>query len=241
MAQLDMASRRQAGKPLLWLSSRYTPGVDGAAVASVVDLANKTWTGDATKQPLVKRGIATVRNALRFDGVNDCLYLAAQNWTAYPAVTVYAVTSSPGGTSVVLEGGIDLNNAGYPGAPGVYRRVNVVGDWEFAVRGDVGLNVRITTSAFTGYSVGASVLDFTQAAASEVTPYVNGSPAAATNPVVNENTGTFGNWVLNMGARNNGTTLPFGGDICELIVFAGAHSAATVAAISAEMRREWHF
>jgi len=232
-----MASRRQVGIPLLWLSARYTPGVDGASISSVTDLAAKVWTGDATKQPVAKRDIATVKNALRFDGINDCLYLGAQDWTAYSALTVYAVMSAETATSVILETSDNMNFAA--GSIGLFRRILVAYDSEIACHGNVGLSTRVTSAGYTGYTVDCGVVDLGASAANEAKIYVNGVAVASSATVTNENTGTFGNHVVNLGSRNNGTAFCFAGDICEVIVFVGAHDATTVAALTAELRREW--
>ncbi|HEX5922836.1 MAG TPA: PKD domain-containing protein [Baekduia sp.] len=102
---------------------------------------------------------------------------------------------------------------------------------QFAVA--LGNNASRNTAYFQRPSAGvwhhyAFVLDTTAAAATQITPYVDGKPVTYTKTVSGTGAGTFANSQLNMMSRG-GTSLFGNGNLDEVAVYARALNATTIA------------
>lgn len=211
----------------LWLKADSLGLSDGTAVSSWTDSSgNGRNAGQATgtKQPLCKTGIVNGLPVVRFDAT-DCLTTSAIDFTGTSGLTVFAVTANiPSGTDrVIVESSASFSaNAG---SFILYRDTS--NKVQVDHRGNVGngfcvgtTNITSTATVLTGW------YDFTQAVNAENQLYVNGTAEGTKSGGAN-NTGAFGNHVLNIGARNDGALIPLNGDIAEIILYNSVLSNAS--------------
>lgn len=213
---------------VLWLHPAGSPVATGTAVGSVVNYGGGSATitqATASKQPLksANKGVPS----FAFDGVNDCLSTSAIDLTGTTAITVaYTQIRTLVIGGITYEVSTDQNVSVFGAI--VYSDAND----NVGVHGNVGYNSR-TWVAFglKWYGVAAS-MDKSQAGATEVIPYRNGGAPTITSSSLDNNTNSFGNVATFIGARNNGASVPFQGNIGQLIVLKRALSTSQTALLS---------
>jgi hypothetical protein len=199
----------------LWLKADEITGlVDDDPVSTWADSSgnSRDATQTSTKRPLYKTAIQNALPAVRFDATDDCLVTAAINFASSTGLTVFVVFTAASATDrVLVESSADSNSN--EGAFGIFRLTgNTV---SAAHNGHGGLAVAYTTTAATAHTVAvvaSSVHDLTLGAGEEVVAWINDGNRAGTktNSGVNNTDTGFGNHVINIGARNNGASVPSG-------------------------------
>ena len=213
----------------LWLNASAVTGKsDGDAMATWADQSGNgrnATQATGTKQPLYKTNIVNGKPVLRFDSTDDCLTASAIDLTGTPAVSLFVVTATIGSATdrVVFETSSNFNaNVGsFILFRDTSNKVNV------DVKGNtVGASQCIgTTSVTSAATVLTGVYDMSLSALLEAQLYVNGTAEGSHTGSV-ENTANFGTHAINIGSRNNGASLPLGGDIAEIILYSRALSTA---------------
>ena len=174
-----------------------------------------------------------------FNGSTQYLQAASTDLSAYSTISVsfwlwkdaitagsfdiYLELTADGGSNV---GGFNIFDQN-TGTQGMY----------FASRGNVGLTSRYYTKLGTGaWNHVVAIFDYTQAAASEVAVYFNGTFSAGTTAVSANNTGTYANSTLNFMARN-AVSLHGDGKMCEVGIWGGVRlSQNEITALSRRAR-----
>lgn len=207
----------------LWLdASKITGLADGDAVATWTDagpLGKNATEATAEKRPTYKTNIVNGLPVVRFGGAH-ALATAAIDFTAYNAVTLFAVATITAGsdTQIILEAGTGAANGWFS--------LNIFPTNELAAGGvgNVGSAIFKTTNAVTGtWNCLSGVVDFSLST-NEATGWVNGV-SAGSRPSNNNNTGMLASKAIYIGARNHGS-LYLTGDIAEIIIYRGALSTA---------------
>ena len=147
---------------------------------------------------------------LEFDGVDDGLQSADINFTGTNTMSVFSgARKEADEVAVVAE---LSNNVG--GNPGAFRIASISSNvWRYTSKGTSGVNANATgytppvTSVLTGLS------DITN---DVNTIRVDGVEKASST--ANQGDGPYGNWPLNLGARNSGASLHLDGRVYGLIV-----------------------
>ncbi len=230
-----------AANPVMWLDGRQIPGANAAAISTTpcrgsagVPFVQATGARQPTVQHLTNRSV------VRFDGTNDCLTTTALSLVV-PAVTLLAVLqNNSAGAGVIME-----TSAAYfsnVGAFAFFANLDAAGAGTASKTfcglhlGNVGICLSSTTPTYATTVCAGMRSDFSQAAASEVLMRVDDA-APAQSGISAANTGvTHGNYVVNVGARNNGASNRISADVAQLVLFASNLSAATYTAVDRALR-----
>lgn len=202
----------------LWLNPYAIPVQVGTAVAAAPDCSPRRYAftqSTASKQPLIanKDGI----KALQYDGINDCLVSSVVTLSS-TGMTCIAMTIQTSGVGIVAEA--SDNTGSYDNAFVHSRGDGVVRNCVGFFKGNVGLQYLQGSAGFTDWVHFSAVCDKTLGSADEMKIYGNGNALALLPATRSDNTGTFGNYAWNIGARNNGVAAPFLGWIAQVFVFA---------------------
>jgi len=174
-----------------------------------------TQTTDVNKKPLYKVAGFNNRPSVLFDNSDDCLVWAANeiNGAGTSATTIASVSNSAstGANSVIFEVG-----AAYWAGQYAAQFYNTTEDGVSA-EGPGGAEGTVTAVTQKD-NVFISAMDRATSPDS-IVPYINGEPAAVEAETAANNTNDFlWNTGANLGARNNGSSLPLNGDIRELLI-----------------------
>lgn len=226
----------------LWVDAARDPRATGVVVPTTPDQSGKNVSitqPTASKQPLKATG-GNVVSAFLFDGVNDCLDVAAIDLTTTQAVTIadarYKNTNTFGfiyeystNSSLVTTGWyVNNNENSIAGQDSWYMKGNVGDDFRQLSSPPAGSGTPIST--WVGYTV---VLNKAAASGSEMAIYKNGSVVTSFANILNaDNTNFFGNLTSFVGARNDGTAVAANAYIAQLVVLNTALSTENAALLS---------
>lgn len=205
----------------LWFAARLETGFnDDDAVATWTDRSGNgrnATQATGTKRPLYKTNIISGKPVLRFDSTDDCLTVSAIDFTGTNGLTLFVVTANITSATdrVIIESSASFSaNAGsFICYRDTSNKVNT------NLRGNVGSSLCVgTTNITSAATLISGVYDMSLAAASEAQLYINGVAEGVHTGSTN-NTANFGNYAINIGSRNNGASLPLGGDIAEIILY----------------------
>jgi hypothetical protein len=233
----------------LWLKADSLSLNDTDPVSTWTDSSSNglNATQTSTKRPLYRTNQKHGLPGVVFDGTDDCLVTAAMNLTGTSAITVFAVFSAAStGDQVVVEMSADYN--AQTDSFILYRETgNKV---QADCRGNTGDNVDKSANSLTTVPRLATAI-YDKAASliptEEASVWVGGVPwgwlgysvVGDTRGTAFNNTNAFGNRVLNIGARNNGASLPLNGALYELIVYNTLLSGANLAGIEWYLNDKW--
>jgi len=158
---------------------------------------------------------------LEFDGIDDGLRSANIDFTGTGTMSVFSGARKEADEVAVVA---ELSNT-FGGNDGTFRLASIGGNvWRYSSKGTIGVN-----ASATGYTPPVtSVLTGLSDIANDVTTIrVDGVEKAA--PTGNQGTGLYGNYPLNLGARNNGTLLHLDGRVYGLIVRGSLSNASEIA------------
>ena len=199
-----------------------TPASVNGPVGKILDKSgngNHLIQTTETKCPTLK--LASGLYYLEFDGVDDGLQSAAVDFTGTNTMSVFSgARKEADEVAVVAE---LSNNVG--GSNGAFRIASISSNvWRYTSKGTSGVNANATgytppvTSVLTGLS------DITN---DVNTIRVDGVEKAS--PTANQGDGPYGNWPLNLGARNSGALLQLDGRVYGLIVRGALSNASEIA------------
>lgn len=228
----------------LWLDANDIPPVaDATAISSWTDRSGNSRhaaQASGTKQPLYKLAIQNGMPAVRFDATDDCLTTAAINLASTAGLTIFVVfTAASGTTRMLVE-----SSATVVSNEGAFSFARLTGNTiEASHNGNAGAAVSWTTTAATAHTVpviASAVYDFTLGSTEEIVGWINDGNRAGTKPAAGNNTDTgYGNHVFNIGARNNGASIPLGGDIFEIVFYASALSDYDRGRVETYLNEKW--
>lgn len=209
-------------------SAVTTNGTDGILIwgAQLLTAADVTATGNAYQRIAAATVYDTApvfRPYLAFDGMDDSLSTAAINFTSTDKMSVFSgvTKSSDAGTGMVAELSVDAganNGAFYLAAP------NSLGDnFGFLSRGTAARQTVPTGFAAPTTSVLTALTDI---AAPSLALRRNSTQIGSS--ALSQGTGTFGNYAMFIGRRNN-SIYPLNGRIYSLIVRGAASSITEIA------------
>ncbi|HEY6760284.1 MAG TPA: PKD domain-containing protein [Baekduia sp.] len=175
-------------------------------------------------------GVASDPNtAVAFDGLDDAAH-ASLNLSSTPTLTVefwlkWNAYSNNDALAMEFTNNFNDNPGGFlidPNAPQNNGTFGVgIGN------GDSRNNVFFTRPSAGAWHHYAFVLDATAAAASQITPYVDGSPVTYTKTASGTGMGNFANALLHFMSRND-TTLNGAGTLDEVAIYGRALTAAAI-------------
>lgn len=191
---------------------------------------------NTAKQPVWSPNALSGRPGIVFDGSDDCLRIASFTHGSSDKVTVaFVAKDTETGVKIIAETGADANNKGWA-----------------LITGGVGTLIFIRTQD-TGsvHNTGDMVEDlvspkriiatFNRAisgGALEVTGWNNGVLQSLGQSGSADTTGNFADQALNIGARNDGASLPWAGTLGEIIVWNRILSTAEIAQVDAYLARD---
>jgi hypothetical protein len=220
---------------VLWLKADSYVGADGDAVATWGDSsgnARDATQATAGKKPTYKTNIWNSLPVMRFDG-GDGLGTAAVDLTASRVMTWYMVASATDQTNQILMEFSDNTNNATTDAGG-FLLADTASRLSMTVKGNVGANDWTSLNTFEQGTGTAKVIhgifDMTLSKL-QVVNGLDGDTTGRHGSNVNVNTGLFGNHPFNIGCRDAdasvaATSLFLTGDIAEVIVYTGRHTAA---------------
>jgi hypothetical protein len=180
--------------------------------------ANNVTQATGSKKPLYKTGIINAKPVVRFDASDDNLNKSAFDLSATNAISGFAVfTAAAGGGDRMI---VDIGDGTAGNGNWNVARVsaNTVQANHF---GDVGLSGWETTGTLTTTPKCVCVITDRTLTTNETKIYLNGTQDGAATSNNNNGTGNFSaTYPINVGSRGNGTSLPSGADIAEIIVYA---------------------
>ena len=199
-----------------------TPASVDGPVGKILDKSgngNHLIQTTETKCPTLK--LAGGLYYLEFDGIDDGLRSADIDFTGTSTMSVFSgARKEADEVAVVAE---LSNNVG--GSTGAFRLASISSNvWRYTSKGTTGVNGNATgytppvTSVLTGLSDIANDV---------ATIRVDGVEKAS--PTAEQGDGPFGNWPLNLGARNNGSLLQLDGRVYGLIVRGALSDASEIA------------
>lgn len=162
---------------------------------------------------------------LEFDGIDDGLRSADIDFTGTSTMSVFSGARKEADEVAVVA---ELSNTLGSNA-GTFRLASIGGNiWRYSSKGTLGSN-----ASATGYTPPVtSVLTGISDIANDVaTVRVDGVQKASV--ASDQGTGPYGNWPLNVGARNNGTLLHLDGRVYGLIVRGVLSNASEIASTEA--------
>lgn len=202
----------------------------GQPVGKILDKSgcgNHATQTTAASRPVLQ--LVSGKYALVFDGIDDFLVTNSIDFTATDKMTVFAGLANTGVATdrVFVELSSIYTN---PGAFALIANGTAADRWFFGLTG--------STTAFYANphtnpvpAVLSVSLDIAGAArADEIKPRINGVAGQFNpSPATSAGTGNFGNYPLYIG-RRAGTSAPFNGYFCQLVIRGAATDAAGVAA-----------
>jgi hypothetical protein len=162
---------------------------------------------------------------LEFDGTDDGLRSADIDFTGTTTMSVFSGARKEADEIAVVA---ELSNT-FGSNAGTFRLASINGNiWRYSSKGTVGVN-----ASATGYTPPVtSVLTGLSDIANDVTTIrVDGVQKASLTS--DQGTGSFGDYPLNLGARNNGTLLPLEGRVYGFIVRGVLSNASEIASTEA--------
>lgn len=213
---------------------------DGTTAVSVGDpvgyMADKSGNGNhaiqatSDKRPTLQQDGSLY--FLQFDGANDCLATSAIDFTGGDSMTVSAgLTRDDLTTSVVAE--LSATVTGNTGAFRLAAISTASGQLRYQSRGDGSAQQANAAPFGTGKNVLTGVSDISdQVCTIRVDGTVEGTDTDS------QGAGNYGNHPLNIGARNNGASLPLNGDIYGLIVRGATSSTGELSNIEAYLAKK---
>lgn len=208
----------------LWFAAHLETGFnDDDAVATWTDRSGNgrnATQATGTKRPLYKTNIISGKPVLRFDNTDDCLTTAAIDFSGTAGLTLFVVTVNITSATDRIIFETSATAATNAGAIQLFRATaNTV---SASHRGGSSSSFTTTGTVTSAATVMSSIFD-RSLATNEVTIWLNGSTAGTR--VNNNQAGNHGNHAANIGSRNNGASLPLGGDIAEIILYDTALSS----------------
>jgi len=161
---------------------------------------------------------------LEFDGANSCLATSAIDFSGGDQMSLFAGTRKEGSTNQMiaeLSDNVASNN-------GAFRLFGNSTLWRYSSKGS-----NLVSGTATSYNapVTSIITGTSDISADQLTIRVDGADKESSTS--DQGTGNYGNYVLNMGARNNGAAQPLTGDIYGLIVRNVVSSAKDIASTEA--------
>lgn len=215
-----MALRGQYAPALrMWMDCSWSPWAAsaGSVVSFMPDFSGQNV--NINQATVAKRPVASTISdktpTVQFDGVNDCLITPAVNLTNTAAITLITVSLETALTTGII---FEIGPGGAYNGFGYQFRVAGSGEISGGLYGNVGNSYKTSGGATNTWYTVATTLDQSQAAANEVSFYLNGVIPAFTSQGSVQNTSTFQNLAFNIGARNNGASLSLTGYIAAVLV-----------------------
>jgi hypothetical protein len=203
-----------------------TPASVDGPVGKILDKSgngNHLLQTTETKCPTLK--LAGGLYYLEFDGVDDGLRSADIDFTGTTTMSVFSGARKEADEIAVVA---ELSNT-FGSNAGTFRLASINGDiWRYSSKGTSGVN-----ASATGYTPPVtSVLTGLSDIANDVTTIrVDGVQKASL--ATDQGTGSFGDYPLNLGARNNGTLLQLEGRVYGFIVRGVLSNASEIASTEA--------
>jgi hypothetical protein len=203
-----------------------TPASVDGPVGKILDKSgngNHLLQTTETKCPTLK--LAGGLYYLEFDGVDDGLRSADIDFTGTTTMSVFSGARKEADEIAVVA---ELSNT-FGSNAGTFRLASINGDiWRYSSKGTSGVN-----ASATGYTPPVtSVLTGLSDIANDVTTIrVDGVQKASLT--TDQGTGSFGDYPLNLGARNNGTLLQLEGRVYGFIVRGVLSNASEIASTEA--------
>lgn len=223
----------------LWLKADAITGLsDGDAISTWPDSSGngKDATGTTTQRPTYKTDILNGKPVARFNGTSNGLVTSSVNLSSTSAVTVFVVATAATGADRAYIESTSNPNTGSTGWS--FYRQNTGTLLQTYFTGNAGISIynggRVTSTRAESLSIVLDKsIDPTAAPSTGAFPYkegiayIGGMQAAGSNGwgTNNNNTNSFANAALYIGARNQ-ASLFNSGDIAEVIVYARALSHA---------------
>jgi hypothetical protein len=219
--------------PALWFKADALALSDGAAVSSWTDSSGNgrhATQATAGKQPTYKTNIWNGKPVVRFDG-GDGLGTAAADLSAQQVMTWYIVASATDQTTQIF---CEFTDNASTNTGAAYMLVDTGSRLEVTTKGNVGFDAWTSLNTFedgTGTArVMHGVFDMRTGTRHETQGGVDGDTTGRRGAAVN-NTGFFANAPFNIGCRDAdasaaASSVFLTGDIAEIIVYTGRHTAA---------------
>ena len=210
---------------LFWGIGDNLTGANAAAVASWADASgsgNDANQGTGAKQPTKRTNVLNGHAVCRFDG-GDCLVTPTLAFGSALGISVYAVASAAAGTDqAIVE--TSANTGGNSGAWILYH--SAANKLQLYAHAPVD-NERLSTATFSGTGTFKLLSGFVNLTMNrhQNHVYVSGDPGMSYAAQPPKNTVAIGDYAANVGARGNAASLGLTGDIAELLVYAGNHTA----------------
>ena len=204
----------------------------GQPVGKILDKSgrgNHATQATAAARPVLQQD-GNGKYYLAFDGVDDFLSTASIDFSATDKMTVVAgvaITGTAVGTIAEFSTDASVHN----GAWSYYQRTTSAAQTAFLLRGtDITLK-QFTTGGTSRKEVASCAFDIAQASRDlEIAARINGAAQTmVTGGSASAGTGNFGNYPLYIG-RRAGTSLPFKGNLNQLIVRGTASTAEQIVA-----------
>lgn len=215
-------------------------GADASALSSVTDRSGNSRTATqatGAKQPTLKTNIWNGLKVARFDG-GDGLATAAIDLTAVNALTIYAVFSATHEAQQMLcefSADINSNNGTFYAGVGTARTAEIATKGTTAINTWNSLNTIDTTATARVVCFRTNMGFNRHEAYAAVDGEHLGTKSSASS---GNNTTNYGNYALNIGARN-AASLFLTGDVGEFWMFSGMHDAITQAGIEKFLATKW--
>lgn len=208
---------------------------DEGTGATVADSSGHSYTMNLFNTPTW--GVGQISSGLTFNGTTQYGSIASLDLSTVSAITVsfWAQNLVYAGAPNMLESSADFTaiTTGFgifPGdTPGGSCTSAMI---SFGIKGDVGFNTKCYTNPGSSWHHYTVIFDKSQAAANEITFYVDGSVQTAIDqPNTSNNTNNFGNNTLYVMSRA-GTTFFEGGSLDDLRVYRRALSASEISSLA---------
>ena len=201
----------------VWLDVAMIQGLtNGAKVTSwTPTIGTGPVQGDATKQPIYRPVGFNGHPAVQFDNSNDCLaWTSGQlNSGGTEKCTIASVgnTASTSANSVIFEVGAAYWAGRYAAQFYNTSEKGVSAEGPGGTEGSVTVVTEKDNVFISAFDRGTNP--------DTIVSYINGEPATPAAETTTNNTDTFlWNTGANLGARNNGSSLPLNGDLREFII-----------------------
>lgn len=233
--------------PVLWLKAdAITPVANGTALSVWPDSSgNGRNAGQVTvgKQPTYRTAVWNDKPTVRFAGAQG-MDTAAVDLTAYKQMTMYVVGSANDQTDQMFLEFSD-NIGAQTTAAGAYMLASATSQLEVALKSNIGYNAWKSLDTFETGTLTPRVIHAIHDISinkHETQGGIDGHTSGRRDPTnYAGNSGFFGNHQFNIGCRNadGTTTLGLTGDIAEVIVFTGRHTAAQRWGIERYLAEKW--
>lgn len=219
-----------SSQPDLHLAASDNTAADGTAVTSWNDRsgnARHVVQANAAKQPVIKSPGFNGQRAIRFDGVDDCLRIPVFGPANTSQVEVLTVSDFAGSADGVIAELSDNTNSGN-GRWLLYQQST--GKIAFSSRNSGMFSAPVTFNAYPNPVITRAMGDLSRTS-EEARLAINGDFGVSVSYTANGDSNplqlyTFVNQPLNIGARGDGSSVPYQGDISEVLIWSTAQSAA---------------